>query len=58
MLENTGARVRNLRKFLHDVKKKEMDETEARIARFTEQQTNLLKLFCEKAEQDYQDIIR
>lgn len=57
-LENISARIKNLRKLLHDAKQKEMDETEARIARFTQQQTNLLKLFCEKADHDYQDIIR
>ena len=55
---NLSARSKNLKKHLRDVIQQEIDATDERVRRFTEHQSALLKIYREKAEQDYQDIIR
>lgn len=49
---------KQLRKCVNDVIQSETEATEERIDRYAKQQMALLALFREKAEQDYQDILR
>lgn len=48
---------KKLRNFLDDSIRQEEDETEERIENFAKQQRAILKLFCEKAEQDYKNML-
>lgn len=49
---------KQLRKCVNDVIQSETEATDERIDRYAKQQMDLLALFREKAEQDYQDILR
>lgn len=48
-------RIKNLTECLHDAIKRETTAADDRIARYTEQQFTLLKMFREKAEQEYHE---
>lgn len=53
-----NERARQLRQYLHDVVQTETEATEDRIDQYAKQQNALLKMFREKADQDYHDILR
>lgn len=55
--DETNARSKKLRQYLQDVIEQEKDATEERIERYSKQQTALLKVFCEKVKQEYEDIL-
>lgn len=55
--ETLSARVKKLRQHLNDVLEQETEATDERIERYAKQQTALLKIFCEKSKQDYDDIL-
>lgn len=57
-LDSRQSEMKHLRKFVNDVIQVETEATEERIDRYAKQQMALLALFREKAEQDYQDILR
>lgn len=54
----TTNRTKQLRQYLRNVIQSETEETEDRIERYTKQQRASLKAYCEKAEQDFHDILR
>lgn len=47
-----------MKQYLRDVIQKEIEATDDRIKRYTEQQTILLKQLRERAEQDFENLIR
>lgn len=55
---NGNERAKQLRQYLNNIIQSETEDTETRINRFSVQQMATLKAFREKAEQDYQDILR
>lgn len=58
MLESGNGQFKQLRQYLSDVVQSETEATEDRIEQYSKQQAALLKLFHEKAKQDFQDILR
>ncbi|XP_031630563.1 uncharacterized protein LOC116345393 [Contarinia nasturtii] len=57
--ENNGNnRTKQLRQYLKNIIQSETEATEDRIDLYTKQQMATLRAFREKAEQDYQDILR
>lgn len=56
--EHVNRRAKQFRQYLNNVIQLEIEATEDRIDRYTKQQMTDLKAFREKAEQDYQDILR
>lgn len=57
-IANLSARSKNLKEHLRDVIQIEIEATDERIRLYNEHQSALLKIFREKAEHDYQDLIR
>lgn len=57
-LQNGNDQAKQLRQYLNNVIQSETEDTEDRIVRYSVQQRAALKAFREKAEQDYQDILR
>lgn len=56
--DSSQLELKQLRKYVNDVIQVETEATDERIDRYAKQQMALLALFREKAEQDYQDILR
>lgn len=55
---DNNDQMKQLYQHLKNVIESETEATEDRIERFTKQQRASLKAFCEKAQQDYHDILR
>lgn len=55
---DNNDQMKQLCQHLKNVIESETDATEDRIERYTKQQRASLKAFCEKAQQDYHDILR
>lgn len=56
--DGISDRTKQLRQYLKNMIQSETEETEDRIERYTKQQRASLKVYCEKAEQDFHDILR
>lgn len=57
-LDNDSIRIKNLTQHFRDAIQQEINETNDRITKFNEEQFRLLNLFREKAEQDYNALVR
>lgn len=55
---DNNDQMKQLCQHLKNVIESETDATEDRIEQYTKQQRASLKAFCEKAQQDYHDILR
>lgn len=55
---DNNDQMKQLCQYLKNVIESETEATEDRIERYTKQQRASLKAFCEKAQQDYHDILR
>lgn len=55
---DNNDQMKQLCQHLKNVIESETEATEDRIERYTKQQRASLKAFCEKAQQDYHDILR
>lgn len=56
--DGNSDQTKQLRQYLKNVIQSETEETEDRIERYTKQQRASLKAYCDKAEQDFHDILR
>lgn len=57
-VQNGNGRAKPLRQYLHDVVQVETEAAQNRIEQYAKEQNALLKLFREKAEQDFDEILR
>lgn len=57
-LDNDSIRIKNLTQHFRDAIQQEINETNDRITKFNEEQFRLLNLFREKAEQEYNALVR
>lgn len=56
-VDETNVRANKLRQYLQEVIEREKDATVERIERYSKQQNALLKVFCEKVKQEFEDIL-
>lgn len=51
------VRTKELRQYMNDVMEQERDATAKRIENYSKQQTALLRVFCEKVKQEFEEIL-
>lgn len=58
LIDNDTTRIKDLTQHFRDAIQQEINETNDRITKFNEEQFRLLNLFREKAEQEYNALVR